>query len=64
MKYAAMVFGLASAALWLFSAMKRLPAMSYEDFETFEAKLRYVGYLNASAAVCSAISVMFSAFSN
>ena len=64
MKYAALVFGILSAALWLWSGLTRLPAKTWNDFATFENRLRKVGYINAAAAVCSAISILLSTFSN
>jgi hypothetical protein len=64
MKYCSVGFGFLSAILWFIAAIYRIPAKSYKDYGQLEARLQRVGWLNAAAALCSAVSISMSVFSN
>lgn len=57
-------FGFISAALWIWAALVKIPPKTYEDFGPFERALKKMSYLNAAAAVASALAIFATAFSN
>jgi hypothetical protein len=63
MKFATLILGVASAALWLAAAFVKIP-FGWDTDTARHAAEKKVGWLNASAAIFSAATAICSAFSN
>jgi hypothetical protein len=55
----AVIFGVLSALLWMFSAMVNIPVGKViNDHDWLARQLKKVSWLNVGAAACSAVSVI------